>query len=105
MLIVISDEGYIRKLSLEQFSTQKRGGKGVIAFSGEERLKSALQVVDDAELLVFTAEGKVYPLELKDVPLSTRQAKGTHLKNFISALEGRLPLSFHIQPRVSSFDN
>jgi DNA gyrase subunit A len=90
VLIVISDEGYIRKLSLEQFSTQKRGGKGVIAFSGEERLKSALQVVDDAELLVFTAEGKVYPLELKDVPLSTRQARGTHLKNFISALEGEI---------------
>lgn len=90
VLIVVSDEGYIRKLSLEQFSTQKRGGKGVIAFAGEERLKSALQVVEDAELLVFTAEGKVYPLELKDVPLSTRQAKGTHLKNFISALEGEI---------------
>jgi DNA gyrase subunit A len=90
VIVTVSKEGYLRKLSLEQFSTQKRGGKGVLAFTGEETLKSALQVEDESEILVFTAEGRVYPLELKDIPLSTRQAKGTHIKNFIPALEGEV---------------
>lgn len=90
VIVTVSKEGYLRKLSLEQFSTQKRGGKGVLAFTGEETLKSALQVEDESEILVFTAEGRVYPLELKEIPLSTRQAKGTHIKNFIPALEGEV---------------
>ncbi len=90
VIVTVSKEGYLRKLPVEQFSTQKRGGKGVIAFTGEETLKSALQVEDASAVLVFTAEGRVYPLELKEIPLSTRQAKGTHIKNFIPALEGEV---------------
>ncbi len=90
VLVLISEEGYIRKLSLEQFSTQKRGGKGVLAFSSEEKLKATLQTKDFASVLIFTTSGKVYPLELKDIPMSTRQAKGTHLKNFLPKLDGEI---------------
>ncbi|MEZ0343842.1 MAG: DNA gyrase subunit A [Caldimicrobium sp.] len=90
VILVVSEEGYIRKISLEQFSSQKRGGKGVFAFSGEERLKTALQTDSEREILVFTKEGKVYPLDLKQIPLSGRQTKGTHIKNFISSFEGEV---------------
>ncbi len=90
VILVVSEEGYIRKISLEQFSSQKRGGKGVFAFSGEERLKTALQTDSEREILVFTKEGKVYPLDLKQIPLSGRQTKGTHIKNFITSFEGEV---------------
>lgn len=90
VLLIVSEEGYLRKISLEQFSSQKRGGKGVLAFTGEERLKTALQTDSEREVLVFTKEGKVYPLDLKQIPLSGRQTKGSHIKNFISAFEGEI---------------
>ena len=90
VLLFVSEEGYIRKISLEQFSTQKKGGKGVLAFSGEERLKTALQTYGEKEILVFTKEGKVYPLDLKQIPLFGRQTRGTHIKNFISSFEGEV---------------
>lgn len=87
VLVLVSQEGYLRKLSLEQFSTQKRGGKGVFVFTSEEKLKTAIQIKDFTPLLVFTSVGKVFPLDLKEVPLSLRQAKGTHIKNFIPYIE------------------
>ncbi len=86
-LLIVSEEGYLRKLSVEEFSTQKRGGKGVLAFSGEEKLKSVLEIEGDTEILVFTPKGKVYPLEIKYLPISGRQTKGTHLRNFILSFE------------------
>ena len=90
ILLIISEEGYLRKLSLEQFSAQKRGGKGLSVFTAEERLKRALQMVSEGEVLVFTKEGKVYSLDLKQIPFSSRQVKGSHLKNFLPTFEGTL---------------
>lgn len=92
VLVLVSQEGYLRKLSLEQFSTQKRGGKGVFVFTSEEKLKTAIQIKDFTPLLVFTSVGKVFPLDLKEVPLSLRQAKGTHIKNFIPNIEEEIAI-------------
>jgi len=87
VLVLISKEGYIRKLSLDAFSSQKRGGKGALAFSLEETLKLALQVPSNSQLWVFTKKGKVYPLNLENIGFSAKTAKGTHIKNFIPYLE------------------
>lgn len=103
VLFVISEEGYVRKISLEQFSAQKRGGKGVIVFSGEERLRVALQVNSQQEILIFTKEGRVYPLDLKQIPTSTRQSKGTHIKNFLSAFEGEPAFALPFEPEKFLF--
>ena len=88
VLVLISEEGYIRKLSLDTFSSQKRGGKGSLAFSSDEKLKTALQVDSCSRLWIFTKKGKVYPLNLKEVNFSNRTAKGMHIKNLIPYLEG-----------------
>ncbi len=90
VLVLISEEGYIRKLSLDLFSTQRRGGKGSLAFSSEEKLKVTLQTDSLAQLWVFTEDGKVYPLDLKKLSLSTKTAKGIHIKNLIPNLEGNI---------------
>ncbi len=86
-LILVSKEGYIRKLNLESFHSQKRGGKGSLTFSTEEVFKTALQINSQAQILVFTKKGKLYPLNLKDLPFSNKTVKGTHIKNLISHLD------------------
>ncbi len=90
VVVLVSEEGYIRKLSLDLFSTQRRGGKGSFAFGGEEKPKVILQTDSLAKLWVFTENGKVYPLDLKNLPLSTKTAKGTHIKNLIPYLEDEI---------------
>lgn len=90
VLLVLSDEGYLRKIPLDQFISQKKGGKGVSLFVGEERIRVALEMGAQEVVLLLTKEGKAYPLQLKQVPLSGKQARGTHLKNFLSGLEGEV---------------
>lgn len=88
VLILLSEEGYIRKLDLSIFSPQKRGGKGSLAFSSDERFKSGLQVYSNSLLWVFTKDGKVYPLDLGKIDFSSKIAKGIHIKNLIPNLKG-----------------
>ena len=86
-LVLLSEEGYIRKLNSDTFSSQKRGGKGSLAFSSDERLKRALQVDSDSLLWVFTKKGRVYPLDLSKINFFSRTAKGIHIKNLIPYLD------------------
>ena len=88
VLVLLSEEGFIRKINLDEFSTQKRGGKGALAVYGEERISQAIYAFSDDMVLIFTEEGRVYPLSLKDVPTSTKQAKGNHLRNYLPSFEG-----------------
>jgi DNA gyrase subunit A len=88
VLVLLSEEGFIRKINLEEFTTQKRGGKGALAVYGEERISQAIYAFSDDTVLIFTEEGRVYPLSLKDVPTSTKQAKGNHLRNYLPNFEG-----------------
>jgi len=90
VLVVISEEGYIRKLPLDAFSSQKRGGKGSQGFSGEESLRCAVKIDSRQELLLFTKEGKVYPLAVKELNYSSRTSKGTHLKNLVPHFQGEV---------------
>ncbi|QER42705.1 DNA gyrase subunit A [Thermodesulfobacterium sp. TA1] len=92
VLFLISEEGYVRKLPLDLFSPQKRGGKGSLAFSTDEKLKVAIQTDTTTLLWVFTEEGKVYPLDLKDISFSGKTGKGTHIKNLIPNIES--PVAF-----------
>jgi len=93
VLVLLSEGGFIRKISLEEFSTQKRGGKGALAVYGEERISQVLFAFSEDTVLIFTEDGRVYPLSLKDVPTSTKQAKGNHLRNYLPNFEG-VPVAF-----------
>lgn len=101
VLFLISEEGYVRKLSLDLFSPQKRGGKGSLAFTSEERLKVAIQTEATAVLWIFTEDGKVYPLDLRELSFSGKTVKGTYIKNLLPNLES--PVSFVLPPAEEGF--
>jgi DNA gyrase subunit A len=60
----------------------------VLAVYGEERISQAIYAFSDDTVLIFTEEGRVYPLSLKDVQALTKQAKGNHLRNYLPNFEG-----------------
>jgi DNA gyrase subunit A len=85
MLVTITRDGYIKRLPLDTYRSQRRGGKGVIATTTKEEdtLEHIFQVSTHHYILFFTDRGRVYRLKAYEVPQATRQARGTAIINLI----------------------
>jgi DNA gyrase subunit A len=89
-VITLSSRNYIKRVPLEEFRKQKRGGVGVRGQQiREEDAVSKLLVCDTHDnLLIFTERGKVYHLRGYDVPDSKKQTKGLPIVNLIEVEAG-----------------
>ncbi len=85
-LVLITRDGYIKRVSLDAYRSQKRGGKGVIATTAreEDEVEHLFQVSTHHYILFFTDRGRVYRLKAYEIPETSRQAKGTPVINYIS---------------------
>jgi len=70
MVVTISHEGYIKRLPIDTYKQQRRGGKGVIAATTKEEdwLEHLFVASTHAYLLFFTDKGKVYWLKVYSIP-------------------------------------
>ena len=84
-VIIITQDGYIKRLAPESFKTQARGGKGVagLEIKEEDRVQHLITTTTHANLLFFTTRGRVFQLKAYDVPQTQRIAKGQALVNFL----------------------
>ena len=89
-LVTISRDGYIKRVPLDAFKTQKRGGRGVQAanLKEEDALAHLFMATTTHYILFFTNRGRVYRLKAYEVPQSSRQARGQHINNFIQVEPG-----------------
>lgn len=85
-LVTITRDGYIKRVSMDAYRSQKRGGKGVIAATTkeEDEIAHMFQVSTHHYILFFTDRGRVYRLKAYEIPESSRQARGTPVINFIN---------------------
>ncbi len=83
--VTISDRGYMKRVPLETYRVQRRGGRGVTGMTTrEEDVVTHLIVCDTHDsLLMFTREGKVFSLKGYEVPEGSRQARGLPVVNLI----------------------
>ena len=90
MVVTITQTGYIKRTSLSNYESQKRGGKGKIAMSvRDEDFISHLFVASTHDMfLFFTNFGKVYWSKVYELPESGRSSKGKALVNFLELQEG-----------------
>jgi DNA gyrase subunit A len=86
MVIVMTKTGYIKRISLDEYRTQKRGGKGLKGMeTREEDFVSHIFVADTKTwLLFFTDKGKLFWVKVHRLPLGTRVAKGKAIANVLS---------------------
>ena len=86
MVITISGLGYIKRQPVSSYRQQKRGGRGITAMAtSEEDFVEHLFVASSKDtLLIFTDEGKVYPVKTYEVPLGSRTSKGRAIVNFLN---------------------
>ncbi|GMV87624.1 MAG: DNA gyrase subunit A [Chthonomonas sp.] len=87
-IISISRDGYIKRVSIDAYRQQKRGGKGLKSvMKPDDEPAHLFQVNTHHYILFFTDRGRVYRLRAYDIPESGRYAKGMPVINYI-AIEG-----------------
>lgn len=88
-IISISRDGYIKRVSLDAYRQQKRGGKGMKnVLKAEDEPDNVFQVNTHDYILFFTNKGKAYKLRAYDIPENSRYAKGMPVINYIAIETG-----------------
>ncbi len=85
IVVTISERGYTKRVPLDTYRLQGRGGRGITGVTTrEEDAVRHLTVCDTHDsLLLFTASGKVYSLKGHEAPEASRQARGIPIVNLI----------------------
>jgi DNA gyrase subunit A len=85
VVITLTNRGYIKRLPLETYRPQRRGGRGITGAPVREADAVRRLLVTDTHdsVLFFTDRGRVFQLRTHEVPDSSRQARGTPLVNLI----------------------
>ncbi len=90
VVVTLTRSGYVKRLPLATYKTQKRGGRGVIAAgTKEEDIVDRLYIASTHDyLLFFTDRGQVYWLKVYSIPEASRQAAGKHVANLLETVPG-----------------
>lgn len=85
-IITITNKGYIKRLSVDVYKTQHRGGKGITGARMQENdfIERIIYTSSHDNLLFFTNFGKVYLLKAFQIPYGSRIAKGIPLVNLLN---------------------
>ncbi|MBW6462791.1 MAG: DNA gyrase subunit A [Firmicutes bacterium] len=85
VVVTLTDRGYIKRLPLTTYRSQHRGGRGVVGIQTREndRVEQCHVASTHDKLLCFSNRGKVYLLQIYEVPESGRQSRGTALVNIL----------------------
>ncbi len=89
-VVTLTNAGYIKRVSADTYSAQKRGGKGIKAMGTKEEdfVESILVANSHSYLLMFTDNGKVFLKKVYEIPESSRTAKGSNLINLMEIEKG-----------------
>jgi DNA gyrase subunit A len=84
-IIMGTQDGYIKRLPVDTFKTQHRGGKGVMGLTTKETdvVEHMISTNTHDNILFFTTRGRVFQLRAYDIPQASRTAKGQALVNFL----------------------
>ncbi|MBI3994865.1 MAG: DNA gyrase subunit A [Nitrospirae bacterium] len=81
-ILTVTERGFGKRTDPKEYRTQGRGGKGIISVRTTPKngnAVAALQVADDLEIMLMTAEGKIIRLKIKDIRIIGRNTQGVRL--------------------------
>ena len=90
VLITLSNKGYIKRLDQDEFTAQRRGGRGVqgTGVKNDDFVRELVSTSTHDHLLFFTNKGRVYRLKGYEIPEYGRTAKGLPVVNLLKLDEG-----------------
>ena len=85
MIVMLSQENYIKRVPINTFKAQHRGGKGIIGGTtkDEDEIRSITYAMNHDDLLFFTNQGRVFKQEVFEIPQASRTAKGQAIVNLL----------------------
>ncbi len=90
--ILITRDGYVKRMPVTAFRSQARGGRGVsgMATREEDQIDKIFVSSTHSYIIFFTNKGKVYKVKVFELPETSRAAKGSSIANFLQVGEGEL---------------
>jgi DNA gyrase subunit A len=87
-VIAMTKLGYIKRMTLDNFRSQNRGGKGIKGMNTieDDFIEDLLMTTTHHYILFFTNQGKVYRLKAYEIPESSRTARGTAIVNLLQLM-------------------
>jgi len=85
VIVTISHSGYVKRMPIDTYHKQARGGRGIIGSDIKEGdfIEHLFTASTHDYLLIFTNRGKCYWLKVYDVPSMSRQSKGRNIVNLL----------------------
>ena len=89
-VIAMTHLGYIKRMSVDNFKSQNRGGKGIKGMQTieEDYIEDLLMTTNHHYMMFFTNTGRVYRLKAYEIPEAGRTARGTAIVNLLQLLPG-----------------
>ena len=90
MVVALTHFGYIKRMPIDTYKSQRRGGKGIAGMSTREEdfVKEIFTTSTHDTVLFFSNKGKLYRLRGYEIPEAGRTAKGTAIVNLLSLDSG-----------------
>ena len=90
MVVTITHTGYVKRIPVAAYRAQKRGGKGVsgVNLKEDDVIEEMFIASTHEYVLFFSTRGKVYRLKVHELPIGTRQARGTAIVNLLPFEDG-----------------
>lgn len=85
VIVTRTNKGYVKRIEISKYRTQKRGGKGVSTQNTvEDDFVESMEVMSNLDtMLIFTNQGRVFSLKVYEIPESSKQARGKLITNLI----------------------
>ena len=95
MVVTCTHACYIKRLPVATYRSQKRGGKGVqgLSLKDNDFVEDLFVASTHDYVMFFTNKGKVYRLKVHELPIGSRQARGSALVNVLALSEGEHPMA------------
>lgn len=86
VVITLTNVGYIKRMSIDEFRSQRRGGKGVKGIStySDDEVEKIVYTKTHTDILMFSSKGRVYRKRAYEIVEGSRISKGEHIKNLLS---------------------
>jgi DNA gyrase subunit A len=92
VVVTITNSGYIKRIPLDTYSMQRRGGRGIIGMEMKEEdfVENLFISSTHNYILFFTNRGRLYWQKVYEIPEGSRQSKGKAIVNLLELQEGEM---------------
>lgn len=94
--ITLTHHGYIKRIPMDTYKSQRRGGKGISSMTtrDEDFVESIITAANHDRIIFLTNRGRMYRMNVYEIPQSSRIAKGTNIINLLPLEKGEKVTSF-----------